>query len=102
MVRTKWSEAEIWIRQEFQLESTDLVNSHLRIHHDEDAEVYINGKQAARLNGYQTGYVNVPFDANAADLLRVGANTIAVHCRNTGGGQFVDVGIVDLYEVDEE
>jgi hypothetical protein len=65
----------------------------LRIHHDEDAEVYFNGVLAARLSGYTTNYVDVPLTSDALASLHAGVNVLAVHCHQTGGGQYVDVGL---------
>ncbi len=70
----------------------------LRIHHDEDAEVYLNGKRVIQLTGYETDYVDVELDQEAAAAVRPGKNVLAVHCHQTAGGQFIDVGLVDVIE----
>jgi hypothetical protein len=90
VVRTAWNSSEIWIRREFSL--------FLRIHHDEDAVVVLNGEEIASLTGYTTGYRLVPLTREAAALLTAGANTLAVHVRQTDGGQYIDVGIVEWVE----
>ena len=66
-----------------------------RIHHDEDAEIFINGVLAATVQGYVTEYVEVPMLPAARAALKEGENLVAVHCRQTGGGQSIDVGIVE-------
>jgi hypothetical protein len=71
-----------------------LQGARLHIHHDEDAEVYLNGVLAARMPSFVSGYVETNFTAEAFATLRPGTNTIAVHCHQTAGGQFIDVGIV--------
>jgi beta-galactosidase/beta-glucuronidase len=93
VVGTKWDGTDIWIRRTFRLDKWDAQMAFLQIHHDEDAEVYLNGKQVATFAGYTTNYV--PYEATAAlkEALKVGENTIAVHCKQTVGGQFIDVGI---------
>jgi len=96
VVRTEWKGPEIWLRRWFELKDTDLGRPHLAIHHDEDAEVYINGRLVASLKGYTTGYVQVELDADASKALRTGRNCIAVHCKQTGGGQYIDLGITDV------
>jgi hypothetical protein len=97
VVRTQWNTSDIWLRRLVELPAeARLQNPHLWIHHDEDAEVYINGVLAAKVEGFTTGYEEVPISAEAAKTLRPGQNLIAVHCKQTRGGQYIDLGIVDL------
>lgn len=95
VVRTRWETPEIWLRRRFKV--ADLpVEPHLKVYHDEDCEVFVNGVLVATLKGYTTSYVLVPIKDNEA--LLIGENIIAVHCRQTTGGQGIDAGIVDVHE----
>ena len=100
MIGTAWTTPNIWIRRTFELKAKP-ANPQLQIYHDEDAEVYINGKLAAKVPGYTTGYVTVPISKEAAAALKVGTNVFAVHCKQTMGGQGIDVGIVEVIEADK-
>lgn len=97
-LRTEWKTRNIWLRREFVIPAEALRNPQLLVHHDEDAEVYLNGTLAATMSGYTTAYELVPIAAGAKAALRPGKNTLAVHCRQTGGGQYIDVGIADVVE----
>ena len=70
----------------------------LRVHHDEDCDVFLNGEQIASLTGYTVNYVDVPLPESAAEALRAGTNVIAIHCHQTGGGQYIDAGLVQVTE----
>ena len=98
VVRTEWKDSDIWLRRTFELEDKKLGRTHLSIHHDEDAEVYINGQLVAELEAYTTSYVQIALDAKALKTLKPGKNCIAVHCHQTGGGQYIDVGLVNVVE----
>jgi len=95
-VRTEWNTSDIWLRREFTLPDTKFTDLQLSIHHDEDAEVYLNGVLAATFSGYTTDYETAPLSASAKAALKPGKNIIAVHCRQTGGGQYIDVGFADV------
>jgi hypothetical protein len=97
-VRTPWTSADIWLRRGFTLSPTSLVRPALRLHHDEDAEVYVNGVLVGTYPGYTTGYIVVPLDRRAAAALRVGPNTLAVHVHQTAGGQYIDAGVLEVIE----
>lgn len=88
-IGTKWSGDRIWLRRIFDVKDAagDLW---LKIHHDEDATVYLNGRQIAKLPGYTTDYtyVDVP-----DGLVEKGKNLIAISCSQTSGGQYIDAGI---------
>jgi hypothetical protein len=93
IVRTEWSSGEIWLRRRFSWDGSAPGDLLALVHHDEDVEVYLNGERILAAEGYTTGYETWPLDAQARALLRRGDNVLAVHCRQTGGGQYVDVGL---------
>jgi len=95
-VGTEWRTAEIWLRRTFEISSVAFANPHLRVFHDDDATVYLNGQLVAVLAGSNPGYSVEPLPRVARASLRQGRNSIAVHVKQTRGGQFVDVGIVDV------
>ena len=62
----------------------------------------MNGVLAAKATGYTTGYVPFVLSAEASAALQPGANTLAIHCKQTTGGQYIDAGIVEVIEVSEK
>jgi beta-galactosidase len=99
-IGTVWSSSDIWLRKSFELKSVPSKPA-LLIHHDDEAEVYLNGKLVASLKKWSTQYEVVPLAETHWDALRVGANVLAVHCHQDAGGQFIDVHIVDATKVPE-
>lgn len=93
-VRTPWTTTEIWMRRQFDVPSTYPVRPELQVWHSGDAEVYLNGVQAAVLAGGSGGYVQIPILPEALAALRGGANLLAVHARGGVTNQFVDAGVV--------
>jgi len=91
-VRTVWSSPDIWMRTTFGLESLpeSLV---LSLHHDEAVEIYLNGTRIHEAVGFTTAYESIPLPSKAIALLQTGKNVVAVHCQNTGGGQYIDVAL---------
>jgi hypothetical protein len=97
VVGTPWNTADIWLRRTFDLPAGfAAANPRLLLHHDEAAEVYVNGLLALTISGYSTDYEIASMSAEAAASLKPGRNTIAVHCHQTTGGQYIDVGLVEF------
>ena len=96
VVRTEWKTDDIWLRREFELATDDLGEVLLSMHHDEDAEVYINGVLAVKEGGFITEYTEFPITKEGRAALRKGRNVLAVHCHQTTGGQYIDVGLVEV------
>ena len=92
--KTTWDTADIWLRRDFTLAPEELSALKLRVYHDEDAQVYLNGALALQLKGFITDYEEFDVTSESAAALRAGNNIIAVHCHQTSGGQGIDVGIL--------
>ncbi len=95
VIRTVWKTDDIWLRREMTLPDGVLSDPQFWVHHDEDVEIYVNGVLAASAPGYITAYDTLPMTAAGKAALKPGKNLIAVHCHQTKGGQYIDVGIVD-------
>lgn len=96
-VRTRWDGPRIWLRTQVELpELSPNDRLSLRLFHDEDVEVHVNGKKVYEAEGYVTDYGDIGLDATQKAAFRPGRNTIAVSCRQTGGGQGIDVGLLLL------
>ncbi|MBN1816537.1 MAG: hypothetical protein JW828_04205 [Sedimentisphaerales bacterium] len=100
IVGTPWNGPNIWIRRTFDL-ATLPSQLQLSIHHDEDAQVFLNGVPAAQLRDYTTGYVMAPISDQAVKALKPGKNTMAIHCKQSSGGQYIDAGLLEVIESKE-
>lgn len=95
-VGTTWNTSDIWIRKsvDLSLSDEDLKNLRMLLFNDEDVEVYVNGVLAYKATGYVTDYKVRDFTAaGRAALVADGKNVFAIHCHQTTGGQFVDLGL---------
>jgi len=90
--KTAWTSEEIWLQTTFLLEDVpkSLI---LSLYHDEDCEVYLNGQPVLSTKGFVTNYQNLPASDAFMGALQTGRNVLAVHVRQTLGGQFFDLGI---------
>ncbi len=98
VIGTTWDTPDIWLRRSFDLGGAVPDGLHLSIHHDEDAEVYLNGHLAAEVKGHTSGYVQLPLSEKAQAALKPNLNRLAIHCRQTRGGQYIDAGLLRIQE----
>lgn len=95
-IRTKWSTSDIWLVRDVELSEEVISKLNWLVHHDEDTEIYINGKLAVTFAGYNVQYDLRPVSPEAQSLFKPGKNRIAVHCHQTTGGQYIDVGLATV------
>jgi hypothetical protein len=96
LVHTRWDTKDIWLRRTFDITSDiptkDLL---LRIHHDDDVEVYLDGKLILAKGGWTSSYTLIPWPSQTS-ILKKGRHSLAVYCHQNRGGQYIDIGIVKL------
>ena len=95
---TKWETSDIWLRKTFEFDGNLEGFLAATLFHDEDCDVYINGVKAFSLTGYVTAYTVQDVSPEACKALKKGTNVIAVHVKQTSGGQFIDLGLAEMVE----
>jgi len=99
IIGTPWLTSDIWLRCTFELPADGMLHPRLRVYHNEDVDVYINGALALHASGYTNGYAYHALSPAAVAALRAGQNTLAVRCRQTAGAQYIDVGLYDMRNI---
>jgi len=95
IIGTEWKSADIWLRRGFTAPAGEFHDLALLMAHDEDAEIYINGVSASKVKGHIGSYEEFSLSPEAIQALKPGKNDIAVHCHQTTGGQYIDVGLIN-------
>ncbi|TBO40969.1 glutaminase family protein [Pedobacter kyonggii] len=90
--KTKWNSDDLYFRRTFSVDNISATKKYLKLNHDDNVIVYLNGKVIYKRNGWVSDYIYVPIeDGN----LKTGKNILAIHCKNTAGGRHLDAGIVE-------
>jgi hypothetical protein len=92
--KTKWSGKDIWTRRSFTLKNSIEGPVYLKLRHDDNVEVFLNGTLIHSTKGWTHKYIFIPIE-NPSLLKQNAPNVLAIHCANTAGGQFIDAGIVE-------
>lgn len=102
VVRTEWKTPDIWLRRTVEIPPGKTTGLGIAIHYDEDSEIYLNGTLIGKTVGYTTDYTTLSIDdevlTKALAAAKDGKHKLAVHCHQTGGGQYIDVGLVEIVE----
>jgi len=93
-IKTPWSTRDIWLRQEFACDRAAFGRAMLVTHYDNGTEVYVNGKLVWKGEGWNDQYDGFDVTKALKAALKPGKNTIAVHCHQDEGGQFIDVALL--------
>ncbi|NII28203.1 DUF4965 domain-containing protein [Pseudoflavitalea sp. X16] len=93
--KTVWRSRNLWVRREFTLDQTSFNNLFLKINHDDNAEVYLNGEKIYSYVGWLNKFHYFPIPEAARRKLVKGKNILAIHVANTAGGAWLDAGIVN-------
>ncbi|UYQ94965.1 DUF4965 domain-containing protein [Chitinophaga horti] len=91
--KTSWKSNNIWVRRTFNVSNLSAINElFLKLNHDDNIEVFLNGKQVYDKVGWTSTFQYHPLSTSD---LKTGQNIIAIHLKNTAGGRFLDFGLVD-------
>ncbi|MGN7988301.1 glutaminase domain-containing protein [Pedobacter sp. 22226] len=90
--QTKWNTNDLYFRRTFEVANLTSAKKYLKLNHDDNVMVYLNGKLIYRKNGWVSDYIYLPVEEG---ILQKGKNVLAIHCKNTVGGRHLDAGIVE-------
>ncbi|MFC4209662.1 glutaminase domain-containing protein [Pedobacter lithocola] len=90
--KTKWDSNDLYYRRKFSIAKLSAVKKYLKLNHDDDVDVTINGKSIYKKTGWVHEYIYIPIKEG---VLKTGENLLAIHVKNTAGGRYLDAGIVE-------
>lgn len=93
LVRTPWTSEHLWLRRAFTLERPVSGELWLRLHNDDEAEIFLDGVPVARSGYYKREYQLVKLPTMG---LAAGRHVLAIHAHQGGGGQYIDAGLVEV------
>lgn len=97
--KTYWNTDDLWVRRTFTLnDNVNFDRLFLRINHDDNIDIYLNGKAIYHKQGWVNNYTFLDLQEQLKANLKAGKNVLAFHVRNTAGGRFLDAGIVRKIE----
>lgn len=92
--KTVWNSSNLWYRRIFNLDSTNLEKLYLKLRHDDNVVVFLNGNKIYETEGWQHSYKYIPINNDIIKQLKTKNNVLAIHVKNTAGGQWLDAGLV--------
>lgn len=93
IAKTLWKSDDLWVRRTFNVKGTPDGDLYLKINHDDNIDIFLNGKQVYHKTGWVNRMTYLELDAALRANLKQGKNVLAVHLRNTAGGRHLDLGI---------
>ena len=93
--KTLWTSKDIWVRRVFTLNDLNINQLVLKLHHDDNIEVYLNGKEVYNFVGWTSDFKLIPLKDRFKNKLIKGQNVLAIHCANTAGGSWLDASLLD-------
>ncbi|HEY4153828.1 MAG TPA: DUF4965 domain-containing protein [Puia sp.] len=100
--KTKWTSPDLWTRRSFPTREGGRGELFLKIRHDDNVEVYLNGVNVYSVRGWTGKYIYVPVPDSLLKKTGEGNNVLAIHVANTAGGQWLDAGLVRKLQVAAE
>ncbi|WP_316800976.1 glutaminase family protein [Pedobacter frigidisoli] len=95
-VKTLWKSHDIWVRRNFSVANPAAINElFLKINHDDNIEVFLNGKKVYDKEGWTNSFQYIALSTSDKNALKAGENVIAIHLLNTAGGRYLDFGLVN-------
>jgi len=93
--KTLWTSKDIWVRRTFTLNDLSIDKLVLKLNHDDNVEVYLNGDKIYSFVGWVSDFKLIALKDKFKNRLKQGDNVLAIHCANTAGGSWLDAGLLD-------
>lgn len=89
--KTSWDMDEIYLRKTIEIADVPEQDLFLKISHDDNIIVYLNGEQIFKKDGWEDDYIYVPLKKS---VLKKGKNLLSMQVKNTAGGRHIDAALV--------